>query len=383
MPRIPRMLLIDPSDVGVYHCISRCVRRAFLCGDDRVSGKNFDHRKQWLQDRLQFLAGQFAIDLLGFAVMSNHLHVILRNRADVVCGWSDDDVARRWWNLFPLRRDDEGRPAEPQEWELSTVTGNPERLVEVRARLSSLSWFMRCLAEPIARRANREDDCTGRFWEGRYKCQPILDESAVAACLAYVDLNPIRAQIAETPETSRFTSVYERIAAMQEAAGSEMTSPETVAAEGMGPRKTSCAEHNTETAESQTVEISAPAHSQRGENVDWLSPLELATEPTDQPAPCGRASNTGCLPMPFADYLRLLEWTGRQVRSDKPGAISTDLAPIFERLQMHQEGWLQLVGGFSRLFRRAAGRPASLRREADKWGRRRMPGITNSRAVFG
>jgi hypothetical protein len=107
MPRIPRKFLFDPTKVGMYHCISRCVRRAFLCGVDRLSGKNFDHRKQWIQDRLEFLAGQFGIDILGFAVMSNHLDVVLRNRPDLIAGWSDVEVARRWWNLFPLRRDDD------------------------------------------------------------------------------------------------------------------------------------------------------------------------------------------------------------------------------------------------------------------------------------
>jgi REP element-mobilizing transposase RayT len=86
MARIPRLMLFDPAEVGVYHCINRCVRRAFLCGVDPLTGKNFDHRKDWIQGRLQFLAGHLGIDILGFAVMSNHVHVILRNRPDIVKG---------------------------------------------------------------------------------------------------------------------------------------------------------------------------------------------------------------------------------------------------------------------------------------------------------
>jgi hypothetical protein len=222
------------------------------------------------------------------------------------------------------------------------IASTLDRLAEIRARLSSLSWFMRALAEPIARRANREDHCTGRFWEGRYKCQPILDESALAACLAYVDLNPIRARIATTPETSRFTSVFERI----------------------------------------NVLCAVPDSSDRAPCATWLSPFELSAEETRQPIPPARASNSGCLPMPFADYLRLVDWTGRQLRQDKRGAIPGELAPILERLHVTGEGWLQLVEHFSRLFRRAAGRPTSLSRDAAKLGRRRRSGIAASRAFF-
>ncbi len=151
MPRIRRRFLIDPTEVGTYHCINRCVRRSFLCGSDLISGKNYDHRRQWIQDRIQFLAGRFGVDVLGFAVMSNHLHVVLRNRPDVVAGWSDDEVARRWWDIFPKRRDRDGHPKVPSAAELLMITADAARLGEIRQRLSSVSWFMRCLVEPIAR----------------------------------------------------------------------------------------------------------------------------------------------------------------------------------------------------------------------------------------
>jgi REP element-mobilizing transposase RayT len=338
MPRIPRKLLIDPTEVGVFHCISRCVRRAFLCGDDRLSGKNFDHRKQWIQDRIEFLAGQLGIDVLGFSVMSNHIHVVLRNRPDVVREWSDEQVARRWWNVFPLRRDDDGRPAEPAEWELSMITGNPERLAEVRRRLSSISWFMRCVAEPIARWANREDACTGRFWEGRFKCQPILDESALAACLAYVDLNPIRAGIAETPETSLFTSVYQRISALRERTGE-------IAPRGAMPAALVLSSGAQERSFGSGSGLASDSEDDRRErNPDgWLSPFELSADEAQKPVPAARASNGGCLPMRFTEYLELLDWTGRQLRADKPGAIPSELAPIL-RAAANERRWLAAPG---------------------------------------
>jgi hypothetical protein len=253
--------------------------------------------------------------------------------------------------------------------------------------MSSLSWFMRCLAEPIARSANSEDKCTGRFWEGRYKCQPILDESALAACLAYVDLNPIRARVAKTPETSRFTSVYERLQAIEtrthhDDGGPICETPQSEPAEEAptrNPDESSDALGETQPAAGDPPALCRPPS--RPSDA-WLSPFELSEETMRKPVPTGRASNTGCLPMSFADYACLVDWTGRQLRRDKRGAIPEDLAPILERLGVNSDGWLQLVREFSRLFRRAAGTPASLRRDADKWGRRRMPGIMHSRAVF-
>ena len=116
--------------------------------------------------------------------------------------WSDEEVARRWLRLFPHRRQQDGSPAEPTEPEINMIVNDPDRLAERRGRLSDFSWWMRCTAENIARRSNAEDGVTGHFWEGRYKAVVLLDEASLLACSAYVDLNPIRAAIAETPETS-------------------------------------------------------------------------------------------------------------------------------------------------------------------------------------
>jgi REP element-mobilizing transposase RayT len=385
MPRIRRRFLIDPTEVAVYHCINRCVRRSFLCGVDQATGKNYDHRKQWIQERMQFLAGQFGVDLLGFSVMSNHIHVILRNRPDVVRDWSDAEVARRWWNVFPKRRDREGHPLEPTDFELQMITFDAVQLAEIRQRLSSVSWFMRCLVEPIARRSNREDLCRGRFWEGRFKCVPILDESALAACLAYVDLNPIRAGIAETPESSRFTSVYERIQELGH--GAADGAPESAARSPLGretrPTGRTCHAERDAQLGAERQGARSPAEAQNKEpRAGWLSPFELSEAMGHAPVPSVRASNKGCLPMSFAEYLNLLDWTGRQLRADKRGAIPQDLAPILERLQIGGEGWMQLMGQFSRLFRRAAGRPQSLQRERAQRGCRLMQGIRHSRAIF-
>ena len=206
----PRSQLIALDSTPFYHCVARCVRRAFLCGTDSYSGKCFDHRKPWVIARLKHLEQAFAIDIAGYAIMSNHYHLILHADKARTLRWSREEIIRRWLLLYKgpavIHRFQEGLPMSSSEMLLV------DKLVSVwRARLCNISWFMACLNEYIARRANREDDCTGRFWEGRFKSQALLDETALISCMAYVDLNPIRAGLAKSPASSNFTSLQQRI----------------------------------------------------------------------------------------------------------------------------------------------------------------------------
>ena len=355
MARTSRSEVFEAGIVGCYHCINRCVRRAFLCGSDPVTGRSFHHRKEWIRERLEQLAAIFGIDVLDYAVLSNHFHVVLRNRPDVVESWSDEEVARRWWTLFPQRRDDKGRPAEPEPHELHMLMADPQRLRELRRRLSHISWFMRCLAENIARRSNCEDQTTGRFWSGRFRATRLLDESALLACSVYVDLNPIRAGVARTPETSRYTSAYDRIRSQR------------------GRRTTKKA------GRSKSRRSGGAAARADG----WLSPLTLVEQDANAVNVLRRrASNKGFLPLQLREYFKLLDWTGRQLRQDKRGNIPPDLAPILNRLQIVPETWTRMVTEFGRWFGTAAGRVDALAAEAARRHRRWLHGASHSRASF-
>ena len=155
----PRSILVPPGSPNTFHCDSGCVRRAFLCGEDRLTGRSFEHRRQWVEDRIHELAGIFGVSVWDYAVMSNHLHVVVQTLPGVAASWSADEVAQRWLRLFPRQDQDLAMRA-------VGLAGNEERIKDLRERLADLSWFMRCLSEPIARSANKEDACKGRFWEG-------------------------------------------------------------------------------------------------------------------------------------------------------------------------------------------------------------------------
>ena len=322
-----RYRLVDIATTPYYHCISRCVRRAFLCGKDRYTGRSFDHRKQWILDRVKRLSSLFAIDVCAYAIMSNHFHLVLYVDVKQASEWTRDEVIDRWMGLY-------NEPLVVKKYKAGELLGTMELealelLVQVwRNRLTDLSWYMRCLNEKIARMANVEDGCTGRFWEGRFKSQALLDEAALISCMAYVDLNPIRAGICESLESSDFTSIQER--------------------------------------QSQFKKDIKPDCS------PWLKPLR-----TEKDLPT-KAS----LPLFETSYFALVDWTGRAVRDDKKGAIPEHIQPILQRLGVNQDNWVNNTQHFGSRFRRAIGRINQIRKLAFRTDQHWINGFSSTSAFY-
>ena len=337
-----RTTQISLADTPYYHCVARCVRRAFLCGYDEFSGRDYEHRRQWIVDKLKELSAVFSIDICAYAVMSNHYHVVLHVDTDTASQWTEQEVVERWTILFK-------KPVLIERYLRGEITtaGEREKIQEIiaqwRERLMDISWFMRCLNESIARMANKEDGCTGRFWEGRFRSQALLDESALLACMVYVDLNPIRANIAESPEESDFTSIQARLRHYAES----IIAPDECA-------KETNAIHQTINQPSDLLPFIG------GEHVDL--PLGIA--------------------FALPDYLELLDWTGRAVREDKRGAIPAELEPIFQRLGFNKAQWLDTIQHFGRRYRLAAGAVDKLQAFSHQLGKCWSHGIGLSRQLY-
>ena len=334
MARLARAEVFAADEIAIVHVMNRVVRRCFLMGDDAVTGKNYDYRKLWIENLLEHFAAQFGLDLLAFSILSNHFHLILRSRPDVVATWSDREVARRWRMLCPVRKNADGSPKEPSDPELKSICTDADKLAEIRSRLSDISWWMRLLCQRIAQRANAEEgQQQGKFWQNRYKAVRLLDEEAVLACAAYVDLNPTRAAIAETLESSDHTSAQRRIQSLSGSADANLGSVRNKEAE----------------------QLALPTRDA------FLSPIqndELHDELGPRPSRSDfRCSDKGFLSMSSADYLELLDWTSRRVVTGKRGHTEASLPPIFERLKIKPAVWLELVNNFGRLFSIVAGQP--------------------------
>ncbi len=360
MARSCRGEIFEFDTVGIYHCVNRCVRRAFLCGADPLTGCNYEHRRGWIRQRLEFLAGSFGLDVMAFAILSNQVHLVLRNRPDVVARWSDLEVARRWYRLCPVRKQEDGSPKEPNRYELAMLTGDPERMAELRRRLSHPSWLMKMLCENIARRSNREDECTGRFFEGRYKMTRLLDEGAVLACMAYVDLNPIRAGLTDTLDGYRHVSIRDRLESLDD-------SPVDPAG-WLAPIKLQSV---TSMEDVLSVRQEGP-NNQEGETSGQQTEFAMESDVASSETAAGtarRPSNRGCLPMELDEYIRLLTWLASAERLCSEKCCTGSPLPTPRGMNIDARAFRAVVDNFGRLFRTVAGNPQRTRHEAIRHGR--------------
>ena len=253
---------VDYAATPYYHCYVRCVRKGYLFGKND-DNKDVSHRKEWVVERLKHLSQSFAIQICAYAVMTNHYHVVVHVDVEQAKSWSDEEVVARWEKVTSPKPN-------PQ----------PEQISRWRDNLSNLSWFMRFMNEYVARKANIEDDVTGRFWEGRFKSQALLEEGALLACMAYVDLNPIRAKMATTLENSDNTSIQDRI---------------------------------------------------RDYKAESLMTFKSAEKKPNQPY----------LPFSQEEYIALVDWTGRQIRDDKAGYISPDVPSLVKEMGLNPSHWMK------------------------------------------
>jgi len=327
MPK-PRYAQVSLEATPYYHCVSRCVRRAYLCGIDPNTGEDYEYRRQQIENKILELSDIFAIDICAYSVMSNHYHLVLHINKQKALSWSFDEVITRWHKLykgtFISQAYVKNETLQPSQMKLlkETVSTWRKRLMEI----SRLMWV---LNETTAREANKADHCTGRFWEGRFKSQALLDEAAVLTCMAYVDLNPIRAVMAKTPETADYTSIKQRIEQLK--------------------------------AKQQQPHPASKLYTFAGHT---------------------RANMPEGLPYLLTDYIKLVDETGRVMRDDKRGFINGKTPPILNRLNIEAENWLYLTKNFESKLKGLVGSVTKLKQACIKLGYERTPCLSSCKHYF-
>jgi len=299
-----RSKIVDPNITLWYHCISRCVRGAFLLQS------SLDRGKQWIEDRLRLLVRIFCIDVGGYGILDSHLHLLLRLNVKLAKAWSKEEVLTRWAQLYPPRGPDRQPVKSLKQW-IEEKMSDHKFVNNARRRLADLGWFMKSLKEPLARLANAEDGCKGAFWAARYKSIAILDEQALLATAAYIDLNPLAAGVVKLPEEARFTSLWARLEGCREQDRL----------------------HQLEHLKDSTV--IDPLISRQLEEGIWLCPIDDQHGSSD--------TRAGFLDgFSLVHYLRLIDATSRLFREGK-ARVDKAAKPLLERLGTTLQTWSETL----------------------------------------
>lgn len=276
--------------------MTQCVQQRFLCGQDAITGNCFEHRRAWVEDRIKLLAQHFSIDVCAYAIMHNHYHIVLKVNKTKASTLNNSDIIHHWTSIFKtshplIEKLKNGLACKAEKRTAKSI------IALWRKRLSDISWFMRALNENIAKRANKESNNLGHFWASRFKSQALLDETAILSCMAYVDLNPIRAKIAKSIEQSDYTSIQQRVKQLKKAK-----------------------QRTSKKIQSQPK---------------WLAPL----------------TSINCaigVSFPLRDYLSLVDWTSRVVKLDKRGSITGTEPNLLERMNISHKQWLEFSLNFEK-----------------------------------
>ena len=319
MPRINRSRLIPAEAASVQHVTTRCTRQLHMLA--AAEGEPEGLRKEILLARLEELVDQMAVEVLAFAFMDNHVHLVLRTRPRVAAAWPVEEVLRRWLTLHPLRNG-YNLPREAEEAELAELVGDDAAVAETRAKLASVSQLMKEFKQHGTERINALEGTTGSLWQGRFKSRNLEDPTQLVAAMVYVDLNPFAAGLCETPEAGRYTSLAGRL-----------DHDESVSADS--------ADGGAEGAE----EADGPRLPARRSSAAWLVPLDESAEAQRR---CGQRplangamvaeAQRGCVVpgLSLRVYLKLVDAVARRLRDEKR-RLHPATAGVFERIGIDAE----------------------------------------------
>ena len=446
MPGHARRDIVREGEIGTYHCYSRCVQRAFLCGEDAYTGINYEHRRTWIQLLLQYQATVFAVDVGNYSILSNHQHLIARTRPDIAATWNDEEVAWRWKLAWP-RWDGERWWREPTDEEVQEVLANAARIPKLRANLASLSWFLARWKEPIAKLANAESSCKGHFYEQRFGSREFYDDPANLCGNVYLDLNQLQAGMADSLEQCNCSAIQDRLRAWRRREAQEslehfhtpgsddyllttrdmehlLEDCHLAPIADQGPsllwdgtnvlnierqgsvnvitiRAPNVKPQAAPVAEPATAEEIIDTHPTAAVPEEATAPVakdeDLGQQDQQKPSPRKptrkihqrlqktrrrRASDNPFLGMPCQQYLEFVQWSACRLTGKEPEGPKQDWDEVLKRWGIEPSQWCRVIEHFGEMFHRAVGHIDRLAARLEHTGRQWIQGSRACRDVF-